>query len=54
MYKRYRKIFQTKVVGFEEGHKKVPLVALLRSSQSHFEFFKWNLLAFTAHYYSLS
>jgi len=26
MYKRYGKMFQTKVVEFEERHKRVPLV----------------------------
>jgi len=41
-YDRYGKMFQTKVVWFEEGHKKIPLiwpwVAPLRSDQGHINF----------------
>jgi len=58
MYKKYKKMFQTKVIAFEEGHKRVSLIwswlAPPKSDQSHFEFFEWNLLAFIAHYYSHS
>jgi len=43
-YKRYRKMFSIKVLLLWEGHKMVPLVwpwvALLKSEQGHFEFFK--------------
>jgi len=41
-------MFQTKVVWFGEGHKKVLLilswVASLRSDQGHINFFKWNAI----------
>jgi len=44
-----------KVATFEEEQKRVTLVwswvALPRSDQGYFEFFKWNRLVFTAHYY---
>jgi len=43
-------MFQTKVVWFEEEHKKVPLiwpwVALLRSDQGHIDFIKRNTIFF--------
>jgi len=52
------KMFQTKVVWVEGGHKRIsliwPSVALLRSGQGHFEFFKWNSQFFDTYSCSLS
>jgi len=40
-------MFQTKVVWFGEGYKKILIwsgVTLLRSDQGHNDFFKWNTI----------
>jgi len=52
---KYEKMFQTKVDfgGGLRGYYWIDL-ASPRSDQGHFEFFKWNPLAFIAHYCSSS